>query len=80
MRERIRTSAQISVNQHGDGLRDAVVREVLVSVQDKRQPADVDMPLKNLAKYVELVHHAGYSESLVACRWTRPDNYSYPRR
>lgn len=66
MRERSRNSSQAPVNSHGDSMRDAVVREVLASIQDKRQPGDVDMPLKNLCKYVEVVHHTSYSESIIA--------------
>jgi len=67
MRERSKPGAQVPLNQQGDNMRDAVVREVLTSIQDKRQPADVDIPLKNLATYVEVVHHTGYSESLISC-------------
>lgn len=48
-------------------MRDAVVREVLTSIHDRRQPVEVDAPLKSLATYVEVVHHTGYSDSLIAC-------------
>jgi hypothetical protein len=67
MRERIKANPQAPFNQQGDSMRDAVVREILASTHDRRQPAEVDIPLKNLATYVEVVHHTGYSDSLIAC-------------
>lgn len=67
MRERTKANPRASFNQQGDSIRDSVVREVLACTHDRRQPAEVDTPLKNLAAYVEVVHHTGYSDSLIAC-------------
>jgi hypothetical protein len=75
MRERIKSNPQAPFNQQGDSMRDAVVREVLTSTHDRRQPAEVDFPLKNLATYVEVVHHTGYSDSLIACVYTQKINW-----
>jgi hypothetical protein len=77
MRERIKSNSQAPLNQQGESMRDAVVREVLTSTHDRRQPAEVDTPLKNLATYVEVVHHTGYSDSLIACVYFQKRNWFF---
>jgi hypothetical protein len=53
-------------NLQSDNPRDAIVRDILSAIRDKRTPEEVDLPLKNLAAYVEIVHHTGYSDALIS--------------
>jgi hypothetical protein len=66
MRDRIKMNPEAGSTQSGENLRDSVVREILQNIREKK-PEDINIPLKNLAAYVETVHHTGYPDSLIAC-------------
>lgn len=65
LRDRTKLNSEESTLQ-SDSPRDAIVREILSGIRDKRNPEEVDLPLKNLAAYVEIVHHTGYSDTLIS--------------
>lgn len=67
MRERIKTSANPNINQQVDTARDFVVREIFLVARDRKPSDELDTALRNLAVYVETVHHQGYSDSLISC-------------
>jgi hypothetical protein len=66
MRDRIKMNPEAGTTPSGENLRDSVVREILQNIREKK-PEEINIPLKNLAAYVETVHHTGYSDSLIAC-------------
>ncbi|KAG8829946.1 hypothetical protein FRC17_005740 [Serendipita sp. 399] len=65
LRDRIKTNPDGSANQQGENMRDVVVREILSMTLERKMPEEVNAPLKNLAAYVEIVHHTGYPDSLI---------------
>lgn len=66
LRERSRMYPDSNVNQSGDNVRDGVVREILSMVLERRTAEETNLPMKNLAVYVETLHHTGYSESIIS--------------
>lgn len=70
MRDRIKSSSEVNESQPGENLCDSVVREILYNIRDKK-PDEINVPLKNLAAYVDVVHHTGYPDSLIGCKSSR---------